>query len=732
MTDANGCAFNTSVTLTEPTPLSASTAVTSDYNGQDISCFGAADGRASVTPSGATPTYTYSWSNGSTSATPTGLSVGTYNVTVTDANGCTFNTSVTLTEPTPLSASTAVTSDYNGEDISCFGAADGSASVTPTGATPTYTYSWSNGSTSATPGGLSVGTYNVTVTDANGCSVNSSVTLSEPTPMAIVPNTLNNVFCAGDSTGVVFVSSSGGVIPHSYLWNTGVTSDTLAGVPVGVYNVIATDANGCTISTNISVLEPNPLIATIPTINNVSCFDGSDGSMSSSVSGGVPAYSYLWNTGSTGPSISNLSIGTYTLTVTDNNGCSTQISADINQPTELNALIDASNNITCFGAQNGSAIANGSGGVAPYQFNWNTGDNTQMIQNLAEGIYYVYVLDQNGCLDSAQAQISEPEMLTISNTNTVDITCNGETNGQASIQVNGGTPIYTYSWSNGATTQNVFQLAAGNYTVTVTDNNGCQTSSMITIIEPDPIVIDLEPTHLLCYDEHTGSIEATVSGGTPDYQYNWSNFLHNEDIEQLGAGTYTLSVTDSRGCTHSESTTLTQPSPIVVDIINGSSLEIFAGDSIYLSSAVSGGSGNYTYNWVPPQNVSCSVCPSTYVSPSFTGYYDLYVTDSNGCVAEASTHFEIINTFYIPNAFTPDNDGINDYFKIEAAKVQEFKMFIFDRWGEVVFKSENIDDAWDGTYGNFDAKSDVYVYKINVKFIDKKQENIIGHVTLIR
>lgn len=161
-------------------------------------------------------------------------------------------------------------------------------------------------------------------------------------------------------------------------------------------------------------------------------------------------------------------------------------------------------------------------------------------------------------------------------------------------------------------------------------------------------------------------------------------------------------------------------------------MEIFAGDSIYLSSAVSGGSGNYTYNWVPPQNVSCSVCPSTYVSPSFTGYYDLYVTDSNGCVAEASTHFEIVNTFYIPNAFTPDNDGINDYFKIEAAKVQEFKMFIFDRWGEVVFKSENIDDAWDGTHGSFDAKSDVYVYKINVKFIDKKQENIIGHVTLIR
>src|SRR5690606_24550996 len=140
----------------------------------------------------------------------------------------------------------------------------------------------------------------------------------------------------------------------------------------------------------------------------------------------------------------------------------------------------------------------------------------------------------------------------------------------------------------------------------------------------------------------------------------------------------------------------------VVDIINGSSLEIFAGDSIYLSSAVSGGSGNYTYNWVPPQNVSCSVCPSTYVSPSFTGYYDLYVTDSNGCVAEASTHFEIVHTFYIPNAFTPDNDGINDYFKIQAANEQEFKFLIFNCWGEVVFNPEIEEEPWYATHGSLE------------------------------
>jgi hypothetical protein len=309
VTDANGCEATATVTITQPDIIELT------VSGVDPLCFGGNDGEASVSASGGTAPYTYLWSDGQTTQAATGLTAGTYTVTVTDANDCSVSESVTLTEPTELLA------DVVAGSIDCFGESDATATVTATGGTPPYTYLWDDpaSQTTATAVGLSAGTYQVTVTDSQGCIVVESITIVEPAALELTIDS-DDVLCFGESTGSATANVSGGTPDYTYLWSDGQTTQIATGLAAGTYEVTVTDANGCEITESITITQPEEILLSTAT-TNANCSDSDDGTATVTATGGTGTYTYLWSNGQTTATAINLAAGNYSVTVTDENGC---------------------------------------------------------------------------------------------------------------------------------------------------------------------------------------------------------------------------------------------------------------------------------------------------------------------------------------------------------------------------------------------------------------------------
>jgi hypothetical protein len=637
VTDDNGCSVTVDVTIEEPaTALSASAAIVSDYNGEDISCFGAADGEAEVTATGGTAPYDYLWSTGSTDKTATGLGAGTYTVTVTDANDCTTTTSVTLSQPDELTATAAVTSDYNGADISCFGETDGSASVTPTGGTTPYSYLWSNGSTLATATGLGAGSYTVTVTDANGCSVVKTVTLSEPSPLTAVISAQSDASCNGFADGSATVTASGGTPAYDYDWSDGGTGATRTDLAAGTYTITVTDANGCSAVVSVTIGQATTLVATA-THTDVSCNGGDDGTITVTATGGTTPYTYDASAGTVaGNVISGLIAGDYTVTVTDDNGCSVTVDVTIEEPaTALSAsaaVVSDYNgeDISCFGAADGEAEVTATGGTAPYDYLWSTGSTDQTATGLGAGTYTVTVTDANGCTTTASVTLEEPDELTAtaavtSDYNGADISCFGATDGEASVTPTGGTTPYSYLWSNGSTSASATNLGAGSYTVTVTDANGCSIVKTVTLSEPNLLTAVISAqSDASCNGFADGSATVAASGGTPAYTYDWSDSGTGATRTDLSAGTYTITVTDANGCSAVVSVTIGQATTLVATATH-TDVSCNGGDDGTITVTATGGTTPYTYD------AGAGTVAGNVISGLIAGDYTVTVTDDNGC-----------------------------------------------------------------------------------------------------
>ncbi len=387
----------------------------------NVSCFGFSNGSATVNPINGSPPYTYTWSNGATTQTINGLAAGTYTVTVTDNIGETDNTSVIIDQPEALMVSVLIMSS-----VSCNGGADGSITASAFGGTAPYSYLWSNGDTTATTNNLIAGTYNVTITDANGCSVfsSSSITIIEPAILT-VNNLSSNVSCNGANDGSATVSASGGTMPYTYLWSNAATTSSIDNLVAGIYNVTVTDANGCT-STGLSVVsEPEPLRAFVD-LGNIACRGDNGGMIRSFPTGGTPPYTFLWSTGTgttTSSIIDNLVAGEYSLTVTDANGC-TDIS--INTITEPDNFITVSTiinrNASTNDSSDGTATATASQGNEPYTYSWSNGATTATITGVPAGTYTVSVTDASGCGPiTAVATVGVGQTLSTSSNNLIDV-----------------------------------------------------------------------------------------------------------------------------------------------------------------------------------------------------------------------------------------------------------------------------------------------------------------------
>ena len=640
VTDANGCTATSSVTVTEPaSALSATAQVTSNYNGRHISCNGRTDGSLSATPAGGTAPYTYLWGNGAVTQALSGVGAGTYNVTVTDANGCTATASVTVNEPLPLAAAASVTSHYNGRDVSCSdvsgSTADGTLAAVPTGGTAPYGYLWNNGSTVQNPSGVGAGTYSVTVTDANGCTANAPVTVTGPPALTSSASVTGNhngghVSCYGGADGSVAVTPAGGTAPYTYLWSNGAAAQTLNGVGAGTYSVTVTDANGCTAFSSVTVTGPSPVQVGM-VVTGVSCYGTATGAIDLVPTGGTGGYTYAWSYGAVTQNVSGLAAGAYTVAVTDANGCTVTVTRTVGQPSQALGGQLTINHVSCYGGGDGRIEITASGGTAPYTYAWTDGSAGAVNGGVPAGSYGVTVTDSQGCLYSASGTVQQPAApLSVSGT-VVPVLCYGAHSGSADITVTGGTPGYSCQWSHGPQTEDVAGLAAGTYSVTVTDSRGCTAATYsVTVIQPQtPLAVTGVPADVKCHNDSDGSVDLTVTGGTAPYTYLWSTGAATEDIQNLSAGTYDVTVTDAGGCQYtSYSAQVGQPAQPLSVTGKVSHIDCFGGVNGGVNLTVTGGSPGYTYQWS-----NGSAGPSIGNVPA--GQYGVTVGDGSQCIRHA-------------------------------------------------------------------------------------------------
>ncbi|WP_026755756.1 T9SS type A sorting domain-containing protein [Sediminibacter sp. Hel_I_10] len=651
------------------TPSGPSCTMTASITSQtNIACNGGATGSLTVTPADGASPYTYLWDDGSaqTSATASGLSAGTYEVTVTDTNGCTATASATISQPaTGLSLTPASLTN-----IACNGGTTGAATVNAaTGGAGFYTYNWTpgnptgDGTTSVS--GLSAGTWTCTVTDDNGCTASQSFTVTQPTVLSLTPASQTNIACNGGTTGAATVNvATGGAGGYTYNWTPGNPigdgTTSVTGLSAGTWTCTVTDANGCTASQSFTVTQPAAALNLTPASQtNIACNGGTTGAAAVNVAtGGAGGYTYNWTpgnpTGDGTTSVSGLSAGTWTCTVTDANGCTASQSFTVTQPAEALNLTPASQtNIACNGGTTGAATVNvATGGAGGYTYNWTPGnpigDGTTSVTGLSAGTWTCTVTDANGCTASQSFTVTQPaEALNLTPASQTNIACNGGTTGAANVNVaTGGAGGYTYNWTPGNPigdgTTSVTGLSAGTWTCTVTDANGCTASQSFTVTQPAE-ALNLTPasqTNIACNGGTTGAATVNVAtGGAGGYTYNWTPGNPTGDgttsVTGLSAGTWTCTVTDANGCTASQSFTVTQPAA-ALNLTPASQTNIACNGGTTGAATVNvatGGAGGYTYNWTPGNPTGDG---TTSVLGLSAGTWTCTVTDANGCTASQS------------------------------------------------------------------------------------------------
>lgn len=621
--DTHNCITTNSVVVSQPTPLAVS------FTHTNVSCFGGSDATASSTVTGGIAPYTYSWSpSGGTSPNATGLHVGTYTLTVTDFKGCTKIASVVITQPLlPVSASSTVT------NVSCFGGTNGSIAITPTGGTSPYTYLWTSGDTSTVLSGQQAGTYTVTVKDIKNCTFTTFATIIQPTKL-IVNTNHTNVSCFGGSNGLASVSASGGTPGYQYLWTPGgATTSSITNIPKGTYFVTVTDTKGCIVNDSVVITEPLlPLsqnLTSVPTL----CKGSANGKVSTLATGGTSPYTYLWlSGGQTTTLVTGLLAGTYSVTTTDSKGCTVTNSIVVNEPLPLTVNFTQTN-VSCFGGSNGTASAIVSGGILPYSYNWSPfGGSSSNASGLSFGTYVLTTTDSNLCTHRDSVIITQPSLPLNATTSVINTSCNGGNDGSISITPLGGTLPYSYSWlPGGQTTATISGQLAGTYTVTVTDLNGCTYIKSLTILEPTPPIINFTfSSNVSCNGGNDGSITATPSGGTPNYTYLWSpGGATTSTISGLIAGTYSLTVMDSKNCQVQNSIIITEPTLLTSNVTSIPTVCNSSGDGT-ATVVVMGGTSPYTYLWLLGGQTTSTV------SGLVAGTYYVITTDSKGCAISDS------------------------------------------------------------------------------------------------
>lgn len=748
--DDNGCQVTDLVNVNEPAPLSF------DTTAIDLACNGDASGEIhyqSVT--GGTNPYQYSIDGGSSfqgSASFTGLSAGVYNLVLEDDNGCQASGQIEVQEPAPLSIDA-----FNSTDASCNGLCDGQANVSVSGGSGTYSYAWSGaiGSSSSTADSICAGSYTLTVQDDSGCTVSNSFTIGEPAPLSITTSS-TNADCGGPNGSASVDNVSGGTSPYSYLWEDGQTGSTANGLTPGDYGVEITDDQGCTLTDTITVANNSAQNVSVDSINDATCEGACDGGAYISVSGGSTPYSYQWNdpAGQTSQDATNLCAGTYKVVVTDANGCEDSVQVTVGEPSSVQ-ISTAPDTTICVGGT-ATLSANASGGTPGYTYHWDNGLGSGQTHSVSPGYdttYTVYAEDANGCTSAPTTMMVDhhPELQV--NTSPDDSICPG---GSTQITANGSGGIgsgYSYNWSNGASGSSVSVSPGSSQDFIVTLEDACETPAV-----KDTITIELNPLPNVDIGGQNLNgcrpVDATLINETPDSLVGTDCVWDFGDGDQaLGCDTVehtytdpgchdvTLTVSSPEGCVDSTTRTnfvCVRPYPNADFTFEPEETSV-QDPGIDFNNLTTGA---IAYEWDFAGLDSSSKENPSYEFPDERAadhQVCLKAENSYGCRDSICKDVKVQGEFilYVPNAFTPDGDGVNDIFRpvVQGADRSDYTFYIYDRWGEVIFRTTDPTEGWDGSVkGSTSAsKTDVYVWRLVTKnkYTGKGIERK-GHVTVVR
>ena len=662
-----------------------------------------------------------------------------YIANVTDFNGCPAADTAYLGQPTPVTA-TIISTD----SVICFGQSNGFANVLAAGGRPPYHYGWSgSNSVDSFAADLAAGAQTVTVTDASGCTALASFTIFQPTQILINAIDTTPSHCATSHDGSAIALVSGGSPAYIYTWDGTVGNVADSGLVPGNHTLLVTDSKGCTQSSPF-LINTQYVLNILMTADSVSCNGGSDGLAFTTVLNGFPNYIYSWSpSASTSDSATGLSAGTQNVTVTDTYGCTATSSIMVNQPNPITDVPFFSDPL-CTSQQNGKVWITAGGTVGPYTYTFNGVVHaiTDTVFNLAAGTYNFTVTDGRGCTKADAVTLTDPSQLQVPQPSVKAITCANAVNGEILVSPTGGTLPYTYSWSPGGYTANQENnLGPATYTIAVSDRNGCSVSVSVTLTAPPPITAQLFIDSTSCPGSSDGHIMILASGGTPGfiipytYSIGGTNYQIENNFYSIAAGTYQIFVMDSEGCILDTTASVYQPQPVTASINPLDSL-IPLGSSIQLFSVISNGTTQAvnSYSWSPASGLSCIDCPNPIASPYQSTQYYLTVNYGKNCVATTSNTIEVGHgEVYIPNAFTPNGDGVNDVFSVYGIGLESVGLKIFNRWGEKIFDSgDNQWASWDGTYQGVLQPVGVYVYYAELMFLDGTKKVKEGSITLIR
>lgn len=706
ITGEDDCQATQSFTLTEPNEI-----VIDVIDVIDPSCFGQNDGSIEIAISGGEGALSAEWQHdGSSDLTISSLVDGDYTVVVTDAfNNCTASETITLESTTIIDIDVQLSVYDGGFNVSCNGAMDGWANAAASGGNPDfdnlpfgYFYDWSSlpaGNDPSLPnqqnlvGGV---IYGLIVTDTAGCQGEILIPFLEPDVVESLTDTVY-VSCVGDMDATLDPNISGGSGNYtSYNWVAGdlganaSDASILTNLGPGEFTLEVEDSNGCTATEDFVVAEPEELVINIDDITQEDCFGTSNASITVSGQGGTEPYSFTWvdqnNTTYTGTNLTSLPSGTYTVTLEDANLCTTEEVIELNSDEvfqlDLNVTAPGTGDYTlaCLGDTNGSAVANITGGIPNYTYTWtDLGTSTVIgsamnISDLAAGNYNVQVEDFSGCVLDEDFTITEPttEFIT-SGTITSQISCNGSCTGEIELTASGGDPDYTYLWvyNDGelAFDEVGTELCAGFYEILVTDANGCDSLMNFTINEPDSIVVDATLSmyecsfNVSCAGAADATIDVSISGGVPNlfdpaYTLEWTgdigtNPIDTTSLEDLGAGTYVLNVTDAVDCEITQIVTITEPEPLMVDV-SVTNLTCFDDDDGEIIATPTGGCAPYDYAW---SNTFDNTASQEDLTP---GTYTVDVTDANGCMTNGEGTITEPDLLEASATSTPTTCGLTD------------------------------------------------------------------------
>jgi gliding motility-associated-like protein len=694
--------------------------LTSTSSSSNVQCNGACDGFASVNAQGGALPYTYSWlPTGGTNNTSSNLCPGTYTCIVTDAVGDSVSIAFTITQPTALN--TGIT----GTDLLCNSVCNGSAQLSVSGGSPGYTYNWSNSQSTTTISALCAGSYSVLVTDANGCTSSQSISITQPTPL-VASVSATPTPCYSNS-GAVATNASGGTGTLSYLWQPGgYSTPSVSNLAAGIYTVTITDQNGCTQVLSDTVISIGAPVTIATGIIDVVCHSDSTGAATVNASGSGP-FTYQWSPfGGNNSGATNLTAGTYTVLVTDNQGCTQTQLVSISEPTSISVSVSKSNDSCTTGSGSISLVT--AGGVGPYTYLWSNSQSSSVITGLSGGTFSVTITDSNGCTLDTSASIISTVAPALSVASFNDVLCFGDSTGSATVGAIGGTGPFNFVWQPfGSTAASASGLSAGTYSVIVTGADGCADSIALAINQPLQLLVTCQSADENC-NYQDGSAFVNASGGIGTYNYVWSNSSSGDSIFQLSAGTYSVVITDQNGCSEMCSVTVNTTATANADA--GTDINIVEGQT-----AVLYGSGGVYYSWQPASDVACNTCAATVASPSVTTTFVLTVTDSAGCmdVDTIVVFVEIpCDDIFVPNAFSPNGDGQNDFLYVRGDCIETFTFSVYNRWGEKVFQTSDQSVGWDGTWRGVACENAVFTYLVEGYSTNADPFKVTGNVSLVK